>query len=548
MSFQGDIASFSLGDVFQNLATNQKTGTLKVQSGNTERYVLFRDGKAVSYSDDQGFSIAGWLVEKEIISQEQLEEAIRRYKKAKKKSLGEILRDMELLKLEDYTAYLSSLIQETLYEVLSFQEGTFEFLEGLEEDLPHREPLAAGLSFPAQNLLMEAARRSDDWQNVRRHVPSENEIYLVPPANRERLLAETKDEVTREAIQLMDGTLALRRVIAKLPYSRFDACRAISQLIAEKKVRPLDGSVMPQVAQGSKEDPKQVIACLKTILEREPNNRQILEKLAELHTQAGQRDESATCWKLLANSYLEDGEFENVEKSLRKSLALNPKDIVTWKKLLETVKRGNNRKRMMEVVRDHLAEMVKLFPDSLEFKLGLADARFALGDHKACVAELLALALEYHKLERWPEAEKVFAQVLKYDNGNAKAKKLHEEISTGRLLKRKAARQRAVHVTLVTLFCLSVVAFVVYDYIVQSELFAITRSVYAESLIERGRFDEAAERIRAVERKYPFAYTTLREATRLRAALESKSASAHRPEVGPQQSDPAKAQAEKKPR
>ncbi len=64
MSFQGDISSFSLGDVFQNLAANQKTGSLRIQSGGSERFVLFRDGKAVSYSDDQGFSIIEWLVEK----------------------------------------------------------------------------------------------------------------------------------------------------------------------------------------------------------------------------------------------------------------------------------------------------------------------------------------------------------------------------------------------------------------------------------------------------------------------------------------------------
>ncbi len=539
MSFQGDISSFSLGDVFQNLAANQKTGSLRIQSGGSERFVLFRDGKAVSYSDDQGFSITEWLVEKEIITPEQLEEAQRRYKKAKKKSLGEILRDMEILKLEDYTSYLSTLIQETLYEILSFREGTFEFLEGLEEDLPHREPIAAGIAFQAQSLLMEAARRSDDWENIRRSIPSENEIYLVPQAARERLLAETDDEVTKEAIQLMDGSRTLRKVIAQLPYSRFDACRAIAQLIAEKKVRPLDGSALPQVARG-KEDPKQVIACLKTILEREPNNRPILEKLAELHAQLGQRDESATCWKLLANSFLDEGDLAGAEGSLRKSLALNPKDIVTWQKVLDTVRKGGDAKKLevfgaelaerfkslglMEVVRDHLAEMVKAFPENLDFKLGFADARFALGDHKGCVADLLALGLEHHKKERWPEAERIFGQVLKYDSANARAKKHFDEISTGKLLRRKAARRRAVRLALHSAFLAAVCSYIGYDLHVRGELLEITRSVYAESLLEKGRYDDAAGRIKALEARYPFSYTTLREAVFLRAALEQKAA------------------------
>ena len=102
MSFQGDISSLSLSDLVQNLAANQKTGDLCIRSNDSERHILFREGKAVSYSDDQGFSIASWLVEKEIITREHLEEALRRYRKAKRKSLGEILRDLGLIDLDDY--------------------------------------------------------------------------------------------------------------------------------------------------------------------------------------------------------------------------------------------------------------------------------------------------------------------------------------------------------------------------------------------------------------------------------------------------------------
>ncbi len=270
------------------------------------------------------------------------------------------------------------------------------------------------------------------------------------------------------------------------------------------------------------------------------DNRPILEKLAELHAQLGQRDESATCWKLLANSFLDEGDLAGAEGSLRKSLALNPKDIVTWQKVLDTVRKGGDAKKLevfgaelaerfkslglMEVVRDHLAEMVKAFPENLDFKLGFADARFALGDHKGCVADLLALGLEHHKKERWPEAERIFGQVLKYDSANARAKKHFDEISTGKLLRRKAARRRAVRLALHSAFLAAVCSYIGYDLHVRGELLEITRSVYAESLLEKGRYDDAAGRIKALEARYPFSYTTLREAVFLRAALEQKAA------------------------
>src|SRR5688572_32697838 len=119
MSFQGDISSIALSDVLQNLAANQKTGTLTMEGRQGVRRIQFRDGKIISYADDQGFSIADWLADKEIVPAEKMEEALRRYKKTKRKSLGEILADLGVLSLEDYRSYLVDLVKETLYEVLS---------------------------------------------------------------------------------------------------------------------------------------------------------------------------------------------------------------------------------------------------------------------------------------------------------------------------------------------------------------------------------------------------------------------------------------------
>jgi len=543
MGFRGDIASFSLGDVFQNLAANQKTGTLKIQRGQVQLFVLFREGKAVSYADNQGFSIGEWLVDKGIVQREQLEEATKRFKKAKKKSLGEILRDMQVISEEDYVSYLKSLVQETIYEVLSLQDGAFEFLTTTDDEGVHREATAAGLAFPAQSLLMEAARRSDDWHNIRRHIPSEDEIYVVAPSTREKLLTESEDEVVKEAIQLLDGKHTLRKVIGTLPYTRFDACRAIAHLIAEKKAKLLDGSALPQV-EGVKEDPKQAIACLKTILEREPNNRQILQQLAEQHAKSGQRDESATCWKLLAVSFLTDGQLNNGERCLRKSIELNSKDIVTWNKLLDTVRRSGDGARferlaaafashfktlgLTEVVRDHLVTMVKQFPRNLEFRLGLADARFALGDRKTCIAELLPIGLEFHRKQQWAEAERVLDQVVKYDGSNMKARKTLDEIRTGAAQRRREFRRRAFRTALHGAFLAAVAVYVGYDYWVRNELFRVTRSVYAESRLEYGGEGELVEQIKAIEKRYPFTYTSLREAAPLRAALEERKRSRKR--------------------
>src|SRR5262245_50445273 len=105
MSFQGDISSITLSDVFQNLAANQKSGTLCIQSGGMTRRIQFRDGKIVSHADDQGYAVWDWLIEKEIVSNDTMEEALKRYRKTKKKTLGEILSDLKALAVADYKSY-----------------------------------------------------------------------------------------------------------------------------------------------------------------------------------------------------------------------------------------------------------------------------------------------------------------------------------------------------------------------------------------------------------------------------------------------------------
>jgi len=540
MSFQGDISSIALGDLFQNLAANQKTGTLTIQREAVERYIQFLEGKIISYTDNQGFSIAGWLAEKEILTRDQLEEVLKRYRKTKKKSLGEILRDLGILKLEEYQSYFLELVKQTLYEVLSFREGTFEFLEGnLDEKFSDREARCLRLRFASATILMEAARRTDDWLRIRLHMPTENEIYFVQTADRERLLNEAQDDITREAIQLLDGTRTLRQVIGKLPYSRFNACGVLAQLIVEKKIRPLDGSLAIQRSKED-EDPKQAIPCLKTILEREPNNRQILQRLAQLLEQTGERDESATYNKVLAISLLDEGDLNSAEASLRKSLELNSKDIVAWQKLWDVIRRQGDRGKMaqfgdqfaehfkslglMEIARDHLAEMAKLFPEDMKYRVELADARFALGEHKASVQDLFDIAREHLKKRQFDNAEKVFARILKYDHSNQKAKELYNKIRSGKFARRRAFRRRILRTAAICLLIAAASALVGYDYHVRGELFRVTRTVFADSLLENRKYDEAIARIKAIQEKYPYCFASFHDARLLLETLEKRSA------------------------
>ena len=537
--FAGDIASIALGDVVQNLVANKKTGTLTVRSGDLECHVQFKDGEIISYKDSRDINIARWLVDKEFVARNRMEEALRKYRKAKKKSLGAILRDKRAIDFDEYTGHLNKLVSDGICEVLSLKEGSFEFREGnLSEKLANREVCAMGLKYSAQNLIMEAARRSDDWQHIRRHLPSENEIYYTPRGNLEHLIQNADDEITARAVELLDGSLSLRQVISKLPCSRFEASRALADLIAKQKVRQIDSDQAVQNS-NSDEDPKVTIYRLKTILDREPSNKRLHDKLASVYEAAAAPGEAAKHNKILAICYLDEGNLQDAKKHLVKSIDLNPKDILTWQKLWSCVRDIGDQEEtlafgqkyleqfkqmgLMEMVRDHVHQLLRLFPERIDFKMELADAYFDLGDHKIAVQGLLELGQELLRdKEGFEDAEKVFSQVLKYDRKNEKARRICKELESGKLERRNAARKKHLHTTSLVCFVILGTWFICRELRVQNEIFSVVRSVLAEPILERQDYEEVTERLQEVLEKYPLSPTAAGQGEALIRSLDDK--------------------------
>lgn len=535
MSFQGDIPSIPLSDVIQNLAANQQTGALSIQSGQLRCQVGFRKGKIVSYADDQGSPVVDWLLEKEIVPAEAKDDLVRRYARSKRKTLGEFLADMDLMEPDVFRSLAQSVIKERLYDALALRVGTFVFRSGepaLEGE--DREVEALGLELNATSILMESARRSDEWLKIRRHIPSENEIYIPADPDVDGLLEETEDEIAREALVLMDGTRTLRQVIAKLPYPRFEVSQAIAHIVAEKKVKILVGDVALQ-ASGGHGDPIQAIGCLEAILEREPGNREILTKLAELNEATGRKDEAAKYNKLLAVSYLDAGDLPAAEERLRKSLAFNVKDHTTWQKLWDTIRHQDDKGKilefgkqfvahfhrlgLLEVARDRLLDLIRLFPDQLDLRVDLAETRFELGQKRTAVRDLSDLGRYFLKKKQLDKAGDVFNLILKYDRENQRVRKLCEDIRSGQLEIRRARNRKRIHTAVTAALLITLLGQLAYELHVHGQLFQATRTVFAEGLLEEGRHAEAIQHVAAVQRRYPFSLTALYKTPPLLKAL-----------------------------
>jgi tetratricopeptide (TPR) repeat protein len=212
--------------------------------------------------------------------------------------------------------------------------------------------------------------------------------------------------------------------------------------------------------------------------------------------------------------------------------------MITWQKLRDCVYQEGKKEEiisfgrkyvqhfkdlgLMEMVREHLEGLVKQFPDEQSVRTELADARFALGDHKTATQELMEYGNALLKNSDYDTAEGVFTHILKFDHNNERAREICEQISTGRFEERKKFRRKMIDRALVVV-CLLLGAFVIgREMFVQQKLFETTRTVFADSFLEERRYDEAIDRIRELEEKYPFSYMSVYEVPALIEVLEAK--------------------------
>ncbi len=524
MKFQGDIASIPISDVMQNLAANRKSGVLTLHLGDQTRQITFKDGRINSYVDDSGFSAVVWFEEKQLIPRKEYAKVIRRYKKARRKGLGAILEDAGAMPAEDFAKHLRILVHDMLCETLSFRQGTFEFADGATPpEAVNREMIDSGVELPVNAVLMDAARRMDEWVSIRNSLPPENDIYQIPPSERESLLREHVDnEVLSEAIRHLDGSLSIREVIAHMQTPRFDASRAIAKLVSTQKARPVDGTdLVAQFDPGaSPADRTRALVRLKAALEREPGNVALLQKVAELCLLEGKPEEAAVYHKLLAQQLRQSDDLSGAERELRRSLQLNSKDIGTWQKLYDLLDEEENVEELLafgtdfaknlrgmgldELARDHLRRMIGKFPGADRLRFEYADSLFALGDRNGAVEHLLELAREQLNRGKEKNAEQTLAKVITYDNHHKQAREIFEKIKTGELVRNRQRRRRLVRAAAAAAVAATLCFFVGYDYFVRREFAFAVRQVFADQLIENGKYQEAAMRLDIVRKRHPF--------------------------------------------
>lgn len=240
MAIKGSLKEASLPDVLQLLALGKKTGCLAVADRQNFGYIYFEDGR-ISYASivNRRDRIGDLLRKNQLVTSEQLDEAIRVQEVHRERRLGDILIELGFVSEQQLEELLFLQIEEAVYHLFTWAQGTFNFEPGVKP-----ESQVFTVSINPESLLLEGARRVDEWSQIEKKIPSFDLIFSVDTAHTPGEEVDLSP-AQRRILPLLDGTRDVRAVIDECALIEFDAAVALFGLITAGYVRRVGTSARP---------------------------------------------------------------------------------------------------------------------------------------------------------------------------------------------------------------------------------------------------------------------------------------------------------------
>ena len=222
MAIKGRLKEASLPDVLQLRAMGKKSVCLSVTHRQSFGYIYFDKGR-ICYASivNRRDRLGDILVKNGLITQAQLDEAVTGQNTDRDKRLGEILVERAFIAREELHRYIRLQIEEAVYYLFTWNQGTFNFEADVAPDEQDFQ-----VSINPESLLLEGARRVDEWSLIEKKIPSFDIVFDIDRAR----LAESGASLTMEQetlVRLIDGRRDVAGLIDESGLGEFDAGKAL---------------------------------------------------------------------------------------------------------------------------------------------------------------------------------------------------------------------------------------------------------------------------------------------------------------------------------
>ena len=161
MAVTGNIRTMPFPDLMQWISVSRNTGTLVIKGQRYTKKILFQNGLVSAVTSNNrrehlGYYLVGWG----ILTEEELEHVLDRQKELNV-MLGELLAQSGRLTREQVDHVVRIKTEETIYDLMLWQEGEFFFLDDVQPRRGFKE-----LQTPVDHFILEGARQVDERRRI----------------------------------------------------------------------------------------------------------------------------------------------------------------------------------------------------------------------------------------------------------------------------------------------------------------------------------------------------------------------------------------------
>jgi hypothetical protein len=239
MAIEGPLRELALSDVFQLLDLSRKTGVLTITHESRHRPAVVRFDRGAVTGAELGEAqerIGHLLLRAGKVTERHVEQARRAQEAAPGKPLGEILVEQGHVSPDDVRRQLRFQIEEAIYALIQWKDGYFRFEESA---TGHTGGGGVGVRVPTESLLMEAARRVDEWSTLEPKIPHMGVIPALVQDSAESPALDLHPSEW-EVLAEIDGARSLKEIATALGRSEFTVAKIVYGLVTTGVVEILE--------------------------------------------------------------------------------------------------------------------------------------------------------------------------------------------------------------------------------------------------------------------------------------------------------------------
>lgn len=521
MALKGDLASVGLADVFQMLAHNQKVGLLSIHGRESWKALYFDRRGVTLYYNEHTFldRLLDAMARRNYVTTDLLD-SLRRQCAGDPITTVEALLSGGLVQESIFLESFRTQMEEEIYDLFLWEKVHWEFLEGQKVVEGREGVVNENFFFPADSLIMEAARRLDEWVFIRELVASPAEVFeAISSYSAEEVALLEEHELS--VFDLIDGKRNVARITEVAQLTSFQVHKSISVLAQKGFVQALPDEKLVENAneciQGARlEDGIRLLERAIQVGAGLPDAHLLAARSYEMLDEVA----SATWhYKSYSNFQVEAGQVDEAVQCMQHALSLVPTDLEAWESLLQSLMAqqtpaldphqvGKDLTDLyleldeVERARDVLEDLLKARPEDVELKKTLITVHTKAGDTKRVMELYESIADDLVAAKDPIGAVRYLQKILMIDRNRREISDRIKQLYV--LDERHRSRRRSVALILASVLCFGTLGTVYYFY--EKNVRTEFAKLDAEPFLAEKDFDGAIRMYETFLARYPLSF------------------------------------------